>query len=507
MTKLLKNDILLMSAFDISKEIKKKNIKIIEVINIFIEHIKNMNQKVNFLAYNCFEEAINIAKKYDKRLEEKFIQKKIKDLPLLFGVPIMLKESISLKNKPITYGLISRKDIKATKSNNIIRQLIANGIIILGSGNIAEGCWWIETSNQIYGTTLNPYDILRTSGGSSGGTAVAISTAACPLGIASDTGGSIRIPSYYNGVFGHKPTGGLIPGNTHNIINKELKEGDYYYSQLGPISKYSSDLKILFNLMLNTNIEETNKLKKINKIDFKKLQIICIMDSFSLNTPNEKIRITTEIETDIKNSIDNLINFFNEKGSKIIYKKYEGLASSLYIYSKFMGYDNTIDTFINKDENNIKNNLINLTTGKINLTTFSILLKNKIDIEQDNNQIEKSKIEEKYLRKIKEKLKEEMIKDIEDFDGHTIFISPTLPFTAPFHGKSYKYVMDLGMTSIFNILGFPVTQIPLGLNKYNIPIGCQIISGFFYDELTIEIAKILEKEKISYWVPPKITEL
>ena len=88
-----------MSAFDISKEIKKKNIKIIEVINIFIEHIKNMNQKVNFLAYNCFEEAINIAKKYDKRLEEKFIQKKIKDLPLLFGVPIMLKESISLKNK------------------------------------------------------------------------------------------------------------------------------------------------------------------------------------------------------------------------------------------------------------------------------------------------------------------------------------------------------------------------------------------------------------------------
>ncbi len=503
MTKLLKNDILMMSALDISKEIKKKNVKIIEIIEIFIEHIQIINNKINFLAYDCFEEARSIALKYDKRLEEKFLKKRVKELPLLFGVPVILKESIPLKNKPLTYGLISRKNELADKSSNICKQLTANGIIILGSGNLAEGCFWIETSNKIYGTTLNPYDILRTSGGSSGGTAAAISTASCPLGVASDSGGSIRIPSYYNGIFGHKPTAGLLPSYSQNIINKELKEGDYYYSQLGPISKYSDDLKILFNLMLNPNKTETNKLIRINEIDLKKLQIICIMDSFSLGQTSEEIKITTKIEQDIRNSILNVIEFFNQKGSKIIYKNYKELASSLYIWKKFLEYDNTLQTFIDVDAKNNKNNFkktfVDFTTGQINFSTFSVLLNNKM-------RLNTNKKEEDYLRKLKENLKGKMMKDIEDFDGHTIFICPTLPFTAPFHGKSYNHIMDLGMTSIFNILGFPVTQIPLGLNKYNIPIGCQIISGFYYDELTLEIAKVLEREKIAYWIPPKIIE-
>lgn len=105
--------------------------------------------------------------------------------------------------------------MKGTNTAVAIKQLQDSGAIVLGSTNISEACMWHESHNTIYGTTYNPYDFGRTAGGSSGGIGAAVSSCMAPIGVSSDVGGSTRIPALYNGLFGHKPTGGAVSnGNT-----------------------------------------------------------------------------------------------------------------------------------------------------------------------------------------------------------------------------------------------------------------------------------------------------
>lgn len=127
-----------------------------------------------------------------------------------FGVPMVIKECFEMPGFPYTGGLVGRRDCTGVAMTPAIQQLQNAGVIILCSTNISEACMWHESINNVYGTTNNPYDFGRTAGGSSGGVAAAVSSCMAPAGVSSDVGGSTRIPALYNGIFGHKPTGGAI---------------------------------------------------------------------------------------------------------------------------------------------------------------------------------------------------------------------------------------------------------------------------------------------------------
>lgn len=124
----------------------------------------------------------------------------------------------------------------STSSAAILPSGTGAGLIPLWNTNLSELCMWYESSNAVYGRSCNPYDLSRTVGGSSGGEGAMVASAAAPVGVGSDVGGSIRIPAAFNGVFGHKPTGGLVPNS-----------GQYPFSTsrilaTGPIARYALDL-------------------------------------------------------------------------------------------------------------------------------------------------------------------------------------------------------------------------------------------------------------------------
>ena len=130
--------------------------------------------------------------------------------PPFYGVPIIIKEVFEFEGFPYTAGLVGRKGIVGRKTAPAVRQVQEQtGAIVLASANISEACMWHESSNHVYGSTNNPYDFSRTAGGSSGGCGAAVASCMSPISMASDVGGSIRIPALYNGLFGHKPTGEL----------------------------------------------------------------------------------------------------------------------------------------------------------------------------------------------------------------------------------------------------------------------------------------------------------
>src|SRR5207237_4871758 len=124
--------------------------------------------------------------------------------------------------------------------------LRAAGAIPLGVTNLSELCMWMESNNRVYGRTGNAYDPRRTAGGSSGGEGAIVGAAGAPFGLGSDIGGSIRMPAFFNGVFGHKPTGGLVP----NSGQFPMAHGPALrYLTTGPIARHAEDLMPLLRIL------------------------------------------------------------------------------------------------------------------------------------------------------------------------------------------------------------------------------------------------------------------
>lgn len=132
-------------------------------------------------------------------------------LGALAGVPISVKDHVWLAGVPATNGSRALADFVPDQDCACVERLRAAGAIVVGKTNNPEFCYRGTTSNDVYGTTRNPHDLTRTSGGSSGGAAASVAAGMVPLAVGTDGGGSIRIPSAFCGTYGLKPTFGLVP--------------------------------------------------------------------------------------------------------------------------------------------------------------------------------------------------------------------------------------------------------------------------------------------------------
>lgn len=173
----------------------------------FIDRVQEVNPLLNCVVDERYTEALKEAEEADKLIssgsmtEEELAAKK----PFL-GVPITTKDCIKVKGLLNTSGLYHRKDIKGDNDAQVISQIRQAGAIPFAVTNTSELCMWWESTNPVHGRTNNPYDTNRIVGGSSGGEGAVQAAAASPFGIGSDIGGSIRMPAFFNGVFGHKPS-------------------------------------------------------------------------------------------------------------------------------------------------------------------------------------------------------------------------------------------------------------------------------------------------------------
>ena len=194
------SNILELDATEIAGLIREGKLTSEDCTQTFIQQIKTVNPNLNAVTETRFTDALNEAKEKDQKLHQTELDK----YPL-YGVPISIKESINVQGMKTTGGLHHRKDIIMSKDAETVKKLKEAGAIILCKTNTPALCFCHETDNKVYGKTNNSWDIHFTSGGSSGGEAALISTGGTPLGLGSDIGGSIRIPSHFNGVAGFKP--------------------------------------------------------------------------------------------------------------------------------------------------------------------------------------------------------------------------------------------------------------------------------------------------------------
>jgi amidase len=242
-----------LSSYDataLAEAIATGKLSSMEVVRAHLELIERLNGKYNALVTLDRRRALRRAKEADEALARG------ECWGPLHGVPITVKDSFETEGLRTTAGFEALEKHVPEKDAAAVRKLKAAGAIVLGKTNCARLCCDIQTRNPLFGTTNNPYDVDRTCGGSSGGEAAAVALGMSPLGIGSDTGGSIRIPSSYCGVFGLKTSVGRI--STEGLLPTlaTARSRPDSLTVVGPIARSVRDLMLCYRVLADETAQE-----------------------------------------------------------------------------------------------------------------------------------------------------------------------------------------------------------------------------------------------------------
>jgi aspartyl-tRNA(Asn)/glutamyl-tRNA(Gln) amidotransferase subunit A len=232
-----------------------------QLTDYYLARIAKYNPLLNCYLHVDAESARAAAHAADKRLAT---DKPLSDLD---GMPIAIKNNIDVAGLPTTAGIGARRDYIATTDAPVITSLRNAGAIILGTLNMHEAALGATTDNVAYGRCHNPHKTGYTPGGSSGGSGSAVAAGLCAAALGSDTLGSIRIPSSFCGIYGLKPTNGVIS-------NDGAVPMTHRFDCIGPMARHVKDLRLMWSAMTTpvaaTPIKRVARLAHVNNVALEK---------------------------------------------------------------------------------------------------------------------------------------------------------------------------------------------------------------------------------------------
>nr|XP_042902491.1 fatty-acid amide hydrolase 2 isoform X1 [Parasteatoda tepidariorum] len=475
------NRILLMPATKLAEKIRRKQLSCEEVMKVYIERSKQIHPFINAVVDERYDEALKEAQAVDEFLStsKKSVDDIAKDTPLL-GVPFSCKEAIGVKDLLITLGMVCFKTRRAEKDSDAAALYRKAGAIPLTITNIPESCMWWESANHVYGMTKNPYDNARTVGGSSGGEGSLITSAGAVIGIGNDLAGSIRIPASFCGIYGHKPTRGIV---SNKLAFQEPPETECFgqFISTGPMCRYAEDLPLLTRVLANNH----ENVRWNDKIDFCRVKFYYM---------EEIPGLLTGAIPEVKESIKKAVKHFEEQyGVRAVKVNLSEMKYAMQMWEcklleagspSFKSLIAGIYGHINLYWEAIKN-VFHCSPHTLPAIYFAMV-----------DRRDKDDFYFKCLKKY-----DDLKSKFEDIlQGDSIFLMPTHRETPPHYLMTIPKYKNIGYTSIFSILGFPSTQIPAGLCN-GLPIGIQAISRPYGDHLTIATALELD-QVFNGWISP-----
>jgi amidase len=235
------------SATQLARMLREKKISAVEAVRASIARIEAVNPRLNAVVHTCFERALDEAKAADAMLAQG------RTRGPLHGVPMTIKDSLDTEGVVTTGGTVGRLHYLPKRDATVVARLRAAGAILLGKTNTPEftlaggGIPGVNsTANIIYGISRNPYDLTRTTSGSSGGAGAIVASGGVPFDIGTDWGGSIRGPAHANGIAGIKPTTGRVPRTGHIVDYGGVYDS---WQQVGPLARRVEDLVLILPII------------------------------------------------------------------------------------------------------------------------------------------------------------------------------------------------------------------------------------------------------------------
>ena len=436
------------TAAGLAKAIRKKELSSEEIVKAYLTQIEKINPELNAVVF-LREAALTEARQADKKIQIG------KSVGPLHGVPVTVKDSFGVKNTPTTCGTIGRKDFITKEDAVAVSRLKNAGAIVIAKTNLPELCLAYETDNNLFGRSNNPYDLSRTPGGSSGGEASLIAAFGTPLGLGSDSGGSIRIPAAFCGITGLKPTSGAVPEFGHFPIPGGLRHN---FMQPGPLARSIADLRLAFSVLANQQFE-------LNKEESTPCRV-------AFFTNNGVIKPMEEIVSAIESTAKVMSNL----GMNVEEKCPENMQECFNLISAMDEMDGgtgimalleSCGTSI-EDCHPLTKYLIS--SSKTNSASLRIPMK---------------------VEQLLDQYRSVMLKFMQDFD---VLLCPAFISTAFKHGMSLCEASQQGFSYVysFNILGWPVVTMPVKFSQEHLPIGIQLAACPGKDFYLLQVAECLQ---------------
>ncbi|XP_026290516.1 fatty-acid amide hydrolase 2-A [Frankliniella occidentalis] len=486
----INNILLLESASSLAFKIRTKKVSSVEVVESFIARIKEVNPIINSMVDNRFAAALEEAKSADELIAsgQKSETVLAKEKPFL-GVPFTTKECLQSEGLSFSAGLYKRRAIKGTRDADAVACMKKAGAILLGVTNVSELAMWWESHNYVHGRSRNPYNASRIVGGSSGGEGAVLAAGASPIGIGSDIGGSIRMPCFFNGIFGHKPSKFIV--SNEGQFPSPSDEDHASFLGLGPMGRYASDLLPILRVVADKN---ASKLKLDSPVDMKKVKVFYAEDDGGSS-------FISPVDPDIKASLRNVITYLEKahgiKAQKVSLKPLSMSGPIWLARMKSRSGSRFAQELSNNEGNlNIAWELLKWLLCMSHHTLIALFT-----VVMEGFGVKYGSPKHQYLVEQSKQLQMQLTDMLGD-DG--VFLYPTHPTPAPFHNEPLIKPFNFAYAGIFNIMGFPATHIPLGLGSEGLPIGIQAVGTYGNDHLTIAMAVELEKA-FGGWVPPSVT--
>ena len=228
------------SAIELAAAIKSREVSAMELTDLYIDRVERYDGRINAVVVHDFERGREAARAADRALARGA------HLGPLHGVPMTVKEAYNIQGLPTTWGIPELRDNIASEDADYVRRLKGAGAVIFGKTNVPINLGDFQSFNEIYGTTNNPWDLTRTPGGSSGGSSAALAAGLTALEAGSDIGGSIRNPAHYCGIYGHKPTWGIVSDAGHALPG-QFAPADI--AVVGPMARCAEDLALSLDIV------------------------------------------------------------------------------------------------------------------------------------------------------------------------------------------------------------------------------------------------------------------
>jgi amidase len=470
-----------------------RKVSAVELFEQSVRRITALDPRINAVVVRDFERALAAALQADAALSRG-------DRRPLLGIPMTVKESFNVAGLPTTWGLPAGRDWQAPEDAVAVARLKAAGAVILGKTNLATVIADWQSFNAVYGTTNNPWDLTRTAGGSSGGSAAALAAGYVPLELGSDISGSIRAPAHLCGVFGHKPTSNLVPQRGHApprapALPTDLTSG---LGVCGPMARTAADLSLALDVLVGPDeIEAAAYRVMLPPARYSALKDfrVLLIDSHPL----------LPVEGEIRAALDQLASRLAATGAKVARSSplLPDLAESARLHTRmvrnFVAFGRPPEFFKKHQEE-----VAALKPDDDSLKAWRTRAPLLSHHQWMAGEIARARLRQQWAGLFRE------------FD---VVLCPPFSVVAFPHdqkpdqeqrtieidGDTHPYLSLIVWSTVATPPGLPATVMPLARSKAGLPIGVQIIGPLLEDRTPLAFAALLEREYGGFAKPPEMS--
>ena len=484
------SDLIHASAVELAAQIANKTVSAVEVTQVHLDRIAEVDGRVNAFLHVDADGALEQARGVDHAVASG------QALSPLAGVPLALKDVLTQTGVPTTAGSKILEGWRPPYDATVVERLRDAGVVILGKTNMDEFAMGSSTENSAYGPTHNPWDLERIPGGSSGGSAAAVSAYEAPLAIGTDTGGSIRQPAAVTGIVGAKPTYGAVSRYGLVAFSSSL-------DQAGPFARTVVDTALLHSVIAGHDPRDSTSIKEAVPD--------VVGAAKSADVSKMRIGVVRELSGEgyqpgVQARFDEAVELLRAQGAEIVEISCPSFTYALGAYyliapsecSSNLARFDAMRFGLRTDDNG------ELSAEDVMRHTraagFGPEVKRRIIL---GTYALSSGYYDAYYGQA-QKVRTLITRDFEAaWASVDVLISPTTP-TEPFRiGERVNdpvamYKADL-CTLPSSLYGGPAISVPIGLGDENLPVGLQVMAPVMADDQVYRVAGAVEKALAQQW--------